>query len=56
MKVMMIATSSITRGGITSVINSYKSNKIWSEYNIIWLETHVDKNFILTQRFFIAPK
>lgn len=43
-RVLVVATSSKTRGGITAVINSYKTTKFWSDNNCVWLETHIDKN------------
>lgn len=42
-KILVIATSSKTRGGITSVINSYKNKGFWENWNCIWIETHIDK-------------
>lgn len=43
MKVLIVATSRKTRGGITSVILSHKKGKQWKDYNCSWLETHIDK-------------
>ena len=45
-RVLVVATSSKTRGGITAVINSYKTTKFWSEFNCVWVETHIDKTAI----------
>ena len=42
-RVLVVATSSKTRGGITAVINSYKTTQFWSDYNCFWIETHIDK-------------
>lgn len=42
-RVLVVATSSKTRGGITAVINSYKTTAFWSEFNCVWIETHIDK-------------
>nr|WP_315199408.1 glycosyltransferase family 4 protein [uncultured Flavobacterium sp.] len=44
--VLVVATSSKTRGGITAVINSYKTTKFWSDFNCVWIETHIDKTSI----------
>ncbi|MDR2233232.1 MAG: glycosyltransferase family 4 protein [Tannerella sp.] len=43
-RVLFIATSKNTKGGITSVISSYRQCKIWEKYKIRWLETHIDRN------------
>ncbi len=43
-KVLVVATSSKTRGGITAVINAYKTTKFWNDHNCVWFETHIDKN------------
>lgn len=45
-KVLIIATSSKTRGGITSVINLHKSGKEWNKYHCKWIETHRDGNIL----------
>jgi glycosyltransferase involved in cell wall biosynthesis len=52
-KVLVVATSSKTKGGITSVINSYKNTKLWWNWNCIWIETHVDKFLVTKILFFI---
>jgi glycosyltransferase involved in cell wall biosynthesis len=46
-KVIVIATSKKTKGGITSVIQAYSRTKLWSSWNCYWLETHIDKSFII---------
>jgi len=43
-RVLVVATSSKTRGGITAVINAYKTTKFWKDYDCVWIETHIDKN------------
>ena len=52
-KVLVVATSSNTRGGITSVINLYKSTELWKNWNCVWIETHIDKSLIIKIWFFI---
>ena len=47
MKVLVIATSSRTRGGITAVINAHKQGKQWDRYNCKWIETHIDSSRLL---------
>ena len=51
--VLVIATSSKTRGGITSVINSHKASDFWSNWNCIWIETHRDSNTIVKLIYFL---
>lgn len=50
--VLVVATSSKTRGGITAVINSYRSTKFWNDFNCIWIETHIDKTKLVKILFF----
>lgn len=50
--VLVIATSSKTRGGITAVIKAYQTTKFWNEWNCVWIETHVDKSKLIKLWFF----
>lgn len=43
-RVLVIATSRRTRGGITSVIKAYEKSTLWNEYHCKWIETHRDGN------------
>lgn len=43
-KVLVIATSSKTRGGITSVVKAHQTGEQWKNYHCKWLETHRDGN------------
>lgn len=43
-RVLIIATSSKTRGGITSVIKAHKTGEQWKKYHCKWIETHRDGN------------
>lgn len=52
-KVLVIATSSRTRGGITAVINAYKQTKFWGKWDIIWIETHIDKSHFIKLCYFL---
>ena len=45
-KVLILATSNKTRGGITSVINNHKNCFFWNNWNCYWIETHRDFNTI----------
>lgn len=41
-KVLVIATSHKTRGGITSVIEAHKSGEQWEKFHCKWIGTHSD--------------
>lgn len=45
-KVLVIATSRKTRGGITSVIKAHETGEQWNKYHCRWIETHRDGNSI----------
>jgi len=54
-KVLVVATSSKTRGGITSVIHAHQTGDVWSNYHCRWIETHIDRNVVAKLwRFFIS--
>ncbi|MFT4071754.1 MAG: glycosyltransferase family 4 protein [Dysgonamonadaceae bacterium] len=42
-KILVIATSRNTRGGITSVVKAHQQGKQWEKYHCQWIETHIDK-------------
>lgn len=46
-KVLMIATSRQTKGGISAVIKAYEQSLFWEEFNVRWLETHRDGTKIM---------
>lgn len=46
-KVLVVATSHLTRGGITSVVKAHASGQQWSQYNCRWIETHIDRNIFM---------
>ena len=52
-KVLVIATSSYTRGGITAVIKAHQASIFWQKWNCIWVETHIDKS-IFTKLFYFV--
>ena len=63
-RILIIATSRKTRGGITSVITAHEQGEQWKHYHCRWLETHSDSNlwvkvFLATSAFlryiFILP-
>ncbi len=46
-KVLFVATSRQTMGGITSVLKRYEKMEVWSKYRCAWLETQVNKGLAL---------
>lgn len=46
-KVIILATSRRTRGGITSVVKAHEKGKQWEKFNCKWIETHQDKSFFV---------
>lgn len=63
-KVLVVATSRKTRGGITSVVKAHKQGKQWRDFHCKWIETHRDGNPIrklwyfataLIQYLFLLP-
>lgn len=51
-KVLVIATSHKTRGGITSVIKAHQKGEQWKEFHCKWIETHIDKGSIFKLFYF----
>lgn len=45
-KVLILATSHKTRGGITSVVKAHQQGEQWKEFHCKWIETHIDKGTI----------
>lgn len=41
-KVLVVATSRKTRGGITSVVKAHETGEQWKKYHCRWIETHRD--------------
>ncbi len=41
-RVLVIATSRKTRGGITSVIKAHETGAQWKKYHCVWIQTHRD--------------
>lgn len=52
-KVLVVATSHKTRGGITSVVKAHQQGEQWKEFHCKWIETHIDKGAISKLFFFI---
>lgn len=45
-KVLVVATSPESRGGIATVVNAISKTSVWETYKCCWIETHVDKTII----------
>lgn len=63
-KVLVVATSHKTKGGITSVVKSHQEGKQWKDFHCRWIETHIDRGFwwklfyglrAYTEFFFLIP-
>lgn len=52
-KVLIIATSRQTKGGISSVIRAYEGTLLWKYRKVLWLESHLDKGNIFKIFYFI---
>lgn len=52
LKVLVIATSKKTRGGITSVIKAHQKGEQWKNFHCKWIETHIDKGYFAKLLYF----
>ena len=52
-KVLIVATSRKTRGGISAVIEKYRQTPFWEKNNCVWIEDHIDRNAFLKIWYFI---
>lgn len=41
-KVLVVATSRKTRGGITSVVKAHETGEQWKKFHCRWIQTHRD--------------
>lgn len=46
-KVLVVATSRKTRGGITSVVKAHETGEQWNRFHCEWIETHRDGNLLV---------
>lgn len=54
-KILVVAPSPKTRGGITSVIKAHQSTYIWSKWSCKWISTYIDRGvFYKVVYFFIG--
>lgn len=52
-KVLVVATSRKTRGGITSVIKAHEQGEQWNKYHCRWIETHRDGNNVRKMLYYL---
>lgn len=52
-KVLVVATSRKTRGGITSVVSAYERSDMWASNHCRWIETHVDRGVVWKFIYFL---
>ena len=43
-KVLVVATSPNSRGGIATVVKAFRETSMWKEFDCRWIETHIDKS------------
>lgn len=53
-RVLIVATSRKTRGGITSVIKAHETGEQWKKYHCHWVQTHRDGNLLQKVWYFIT--
>jgi len=53
-RVLVVATSRKTRGGITSVIKAHETGEQWNKYHCLWIQTHRDSNAFVKLWYFIT--
>ncbi len=53
-KILIVATSRKTRGGITAVVNTHMKGEQWEKYHCKWIESHIDRGG--TQKIFYFVK
>ena len=51
-KVLVVAPSRKTRGGITAVVKAYSQTQLWTDWNCYWIETHIDKGPLFKLLYF----
>ena len=50
---LVVSTSSKTRGGITAVVNAYRTTPLWKDFNCVAIETHIDKSHFVKLAYFL---
>jgi len=51
--VIVLSTSTLTRGGISSVVLQHQDMSFWSEHNCLLIETHIDESVGSKIQFYI---
>lgn len=51
-KVLIVATSRRTRGGITAVVKAHEQGKQWRDWSCRWIETNIDTNWFMKILYF----
>lgn len=54
LRVLVIATSRMTRGGITSVNRAYEATPMWKKFHCHWVQTHRDGAFWIKILYFLS--
>ena len=52
-KVLVVATSRKTHGGISSVIKVYRASALWKKFHCMWIETHRNGGMLCKLAYFI---
>ena len=45
-KVLVVATSNLSRGGIATVVSAISKQDVWTKYHCYWIKSHIDKSFV----------
>ncbi len=53
-KVLVVATSHKTKGGITSVVKAHQQGEQWRKFHCKWIETHKDGNKLISLLYFVS--
>lgn len=53
-RVLIVATSRKTRGGITAVVKAHETGGQWKRFHCHWVQTHCDANFLVKLLYFIT--
>lgn len=53
-RVLVVATSRGTRGGITAVVSAHEKGKQWRKYHTRWIGAYIDRSNIMKIYYFIT--
>ena len=51
-RVLMVATSPMTHGGITAVVRGYQKCRLWKDWHCRWIASHCDGTIVVKLWFF----